>query len=390
MAIKSGWVRALRHAGLRRPPPARIGFLDCPTAHDVVDRHGFAIAGWAWLGGDHPRIAALEAWSGPTLLGETRVLSHRPDVCAALTIDSAACTGFHFVAHHPSAARGATFAVAIRARLDDGTRTDPLCVGEIRSFGFDDPPLRPPTADGASVDDIRQRASATDGFPLPPDHLQIRQVGGVWGRSFYQEGRLLLSNLEAAFRDAGKPLAAAEAILDFGCGCGRVLASFADLPHRGELWGCDIDGQAIAWIEANLGFLARFRKNAALPPTGFERGQFDAIYAVSVFTHLPEEMQFAWLTELRRIIRPGGVLVASVHGGQHWSEADPALRIEVAMRGFAYRMPQATPGLPDFYHLAFHSEAYVRAKWTRFFDLAAYRERLIHGAHDVVVLRRTE
>lgn len=384
MPIKSAtWVRRLHQAGLGTRLPARLLFLDHPAEGATVDRFGFDVVGWAWLGADQPRIAAIEAWSGDTLLGESAVLSHRPDVCAALAIDPTARTGFHVIAHHAGAPRGAAFELAVRARLEDGTRTDALCVRAVRPFGFDDPEFSP-----LADDEVRRRASRTDAFPLPPDALQVRQAGGVWGRGFYVEGRVILAQIEAAYRDAGKPLGSAEAILDFGCGCGRVLANFADLSHAGELWGCDIDAEAIAWIQANLGSLGQFRHTPALPPTDFERGQFDAVYAVSVFTHLPEELQFAWLTELRRIVRPGGILVASVHGGHHWAQADPGLRTEVAMRGFAYRTPQATPGLPDFYHLAFHSEAYVRAKWTRFFELVAYRERHIHGVHDAVVMRR--
>jgi SAM-dependent methyltransferase len=50
----------------------------------------------------------------------------------------------------------------------------------------------------------------------------------------------------------------------------------------------------------------------------FEFGRRDfsgrLIYALSVFSHLDEPLQRAWLAEFRRLLRPGGLLVLSVLG----------------------------------------------------------------------------
>ncbi len=200
---------------------------------------------------------------------------------------------------------------------------------------------------------------------------------------------MIQDQVAAAFREAGRPLEDADAILDFGCGCGRVLWNFLHLPHRGEVWGCDIDGESIAWNQAHLGHIGRFQVNPALPPSPFRDGQFDAIYSVSVFTHLPEELQFAWLTELRRILRPGGILVASLHGA-NLAGNDAGLKAEVESRGFAYRKGNCTEGLPDYYMLAFHSEAYVRTRWSWFFEIVAFKEKYIHGLQDAAILRRRD
>ena len=368
-----------------------LAVLDWPTGRDAVDRFGFVATGWVWGGPQADRISAVELWAGDKLLGESDALTSRPDVCEALGIDAASRTGFEIVAHHPSAPRGSTIELQLRVRFRDGSRTCPLCAASVRTLGSDEPPRDVATMPGDAFPGGERGGSGLpfiEGIALPPDPLQVRQVGGVWGRDFFRAGRDIMNQLAAAFVEAGSPLRDAKAILDFGCGCGRVLCSLGDMPHSGAAWGCDIDAEAIAWSEANLGHLATFRATPPVPPTSFSNGQFDAIYSVSVFTHLPEELQFAWLTELRRILRPGGVLVASLHGGKVWSGADANLRRTVATRGFAYHVGAPTPGLPAFYMLAFHSEAYVRAKWTRFFELVAYREAYIHGAHDAVVMRR--
>jgi hypothetical protein len=36
-----------------------------------------------------------------------------------------------------------------------------------------------------------------------------------------------------------------------------------------------------------------------------------------VFTHLPEHLQLAWMSEFRRILPPGGLLVLSLHGAHY-------------------------------------------------------------------------
>ncbi len=44
-----------------------------------------------------------------------------------------------------------------------------------------------------------------------------------------------------------------------------------------------------------------------------EDGSFDLIWAVSVFTHLAETWS-AWLLELHRVLKPGGILLATFMG----------------------------------------------------------------------------
>lgn len=234
---------------------------------------------------------------------------------------------------------------------------------------------------------VRRQLVETPG-QLPPDHLQTRQVGKPWGANFYLQGRVIFDQVAAAFSEVGQPLTHAARILDFGCGCGRVLWSFQHVPHQGEIWGCDVDAEAIGWDRAHLGHIAQFSCNPALPPTCFPDGYFDAIYNVSVFTHLPEDVQFVWLAEMRRLLRPGGILGASLHGAHYWKTIDPGVTAEVTARGFAYRTGQPTPGTPDYYMVAFHASTYVQERWSRYFDVLQIKEKYIHGVHDFALLRR--
>jgi SAM-dependent methyltransferase len=102
-----------------------------------------------------------------------------------------------------------------------------------------------------------------------------------------------------------------DSVLDFGCGCGRVVRHWAGL--RGAIHGCDYNPQSVRWCQRNLTF-ARFAVNDLHPPLPFDAGQFDLVYALSVFTHLPEPLSSAWLDEMRRVLKPGRWLILSTHG----------------------------------------------------------------------------
>ena len=51
-----------------------------------------------------------------------------------------------------------------------------------------------------------------------------------------------------------------------------------------------------------------------LPPLPFDDARFDLVLGYSVFTHLNVQYQDAWLGELRRLVRPGGILLLSISG----------------------------------------------------------------------------
>jgi SAM-dependent methyltransferase len=151
-------------------------------------------------------------------------------------------------------------------------------------------------------------------FPVPPASL-ANYVGRLTSddpeREYLAIGRTARSFVEMLLPDDFSLDGAR--ILDFGCGSGRVLRHFAPEAESGEAWGCDIDAASIEWATANLTPPLRFVGCDEVPPLPFADEYFDLIYAISVFTHLTDSWS-AWLLELRRILRPGGMLVVSFLG----------------------------------------------------------------------------
>lgn len=95
-------------------------------------------------------------------------------------------------------------------------------------------------------------------------------------------------------------------MLDFGCGWGRIIRFF-DIEN---LWGIDIDEEAIKACQDTIP-TARFARVDPLGPAPFEDGTFDVAYAFSVFSHLSEEAHLRWLGEIKRILKPGGLVIVT-------------------------------------------------------------------------------
>jgi SAM-dependent methyltransferase len=159
----------------------------------------------------------------------------------------------------------------------------------------------------------RGAAVAPDGLALPPSRLRLL-VDGRSGDAdrFLRVGGQMAGSIAAAVAHAGPPIDAMEAILDFGCGSGRVARHWAGVEGP-EVHGCDYNRELVEWCGANLQFMYATR-NELQPPTPYVAGSFDLVYALSVFSHLSEPIQRAWIAEFRRILRPGGLLVVSVLG----------------------------------------------------------------------------
>jgi len=113
------------------------------------------------------------------------------------------------------------------------------------------------------------------------------------------------------------------------------------------------------------------------------------VYSISVLTHIDEEFQFLWLAELARIVKPGGLVLLSVHGSQSWNTMPADYVAKIRTKGFLYISENIWKGIfPAWYQTAFHSEKYVRTEFSRFFEIVEYIPQGISGFHDLVVLKK--
>lgn len=179
------------------------------------------------------------------------------------------------------------------------------------------------------------------------------------------------------------------AVLDFGCGCARVTRYLTPLlAPGGVIKGCDIDDAAIQWNVRNLQKSGDFFTSPDHPPLPLPATeQFDLIVVISVFTHLPEDMQDRWMEELTARLKPGGVMVATFHGPYFERFIPDALRAEFEKSGFCYSDLGKTPSLPDYYLTTFHSHDYIKSHWGKFAEVVRIDEQGV-GWQDAAVLRK--
>lgn len=220
---------------------------------------------------------------------------------------------------------------------------------------------RPPFA-GVDGDE----PAAIDGVPLPPPLLRYWVAATDDLGWFLEGGQNGARAIQAILESQGITIGVLTSILDFGCGCGRVLRH---LPARtgAALAGSDLNPEAIRWCAEHLG-RGEFAVNGLAPPLAFADGRFDLIYAFSVFTHLPEELQRPWVAELHRCLRPGGYLILSLHGDRYATELAPAERAAYN-RGELVVRDESRQG--ENRCGAYHPPAYVRERLAADFTVLA-------------------
>lgn len=222
-------------------------------------------------------------------------------------------------------------------------------------------------------------------FALPPDDLAYDAYGSIdWEayRSFGHETAEWIASLirRHAWGDRLD-------VLEWGCGPGRVIRHLPDLlGNRATVHGVDYNPRTIDWCRRKLSDV-RFETNTLDPPLPYARESFDAIYAISVFTHLSATRHDSWMRELQRVLRPGGLLVLTTQGhvfrDRHLTP-DEAARFDAGRLVTRERFPEGKK-----FFSAFHSPEYVRAQLVEGLDEVEYRPGEEGGfSQDVWVVRK--
>jgi SAM-dependent methyltransferase len=178
-------------------------------------------------------------------------------------------------------------------------------------------------------------------------------------------GRLCASRLEEALTRSGVDVHALGTVLDFGCGCGRTLRHFKHL-ERTRLHGTDYNPVLVEWCLRNLHF-AEFSLNGLEPPLAHAEAAFDLVYALSVFTHLPEPLQHSWMRELARVVKPGGYLALSTMPEETLPTPDARQRF---LAGDLVVLNAGEAGTNDC--TAYHPRAYMTDRLATAFDVVEY------------------
>jgi len=169
-----------------------------------------------------------------------------------------------------------------------------------------------------SIDRYGKRSPAylremLQGNPLPPPSVMNLVQGNTDPVYYIQNGTAAFETVTETLQKSWVDVNQMERILDFGCGCGRVLRHWKPYAHRIDIHGTDYNPELVYWSH-KLCKHATVGRNSAAPPLAYPDNYFSYIYALSVFTHLTVELQDAWMDECFRVLKPGGVLLFTTHG----------------------------------------------------------------------------
>lgn len=227
-------------------------------------------------------------------------------------------------------------------------------------------------------------------FPLPTHEHQQRVQGAGHDAGFLINGASSYAKFrQVAERYVGKPAS----IVDWGCGCGRILRYFPDDMLRG-LIGVDVDPVNIAWCKKNI---PGPEFHVVDPYGGFptKDDSIDFLYGNSVMTHLAEKDQQHWLAEIRRVLRPGGVALITIFGMMSIARVDWGLDAPVVEKWLADGFQPGPPlkdiadVTPDGYYIsASETPEYVARKWADGFRLLAIHKGISGAFQDGVVLKK--
>lgn len=147
-------------------------------------------------------------------------------------------------------------------------------------------------------------------FPgFPEAALQVGTVGSA-GVPTMEEAFRFYVHVRAQAAACGVALEPRSRVLDFGVGWGRMIRCFVRDIDPANLYGVDVNDKFLT-AARRAGVRANLHKITPRGHLEYEDGAFDAVYSYSVFTHLPKDIQELWLGEIHRVLRPGGILVAT-------------------------------------------------------------------------------
>lgn len=216
--------------------------------------------------------------------------------------------------------------------------------------------------------------------PLPPRRVLKKVQMTPWAMEYLDVGARGAETVQRILDEAGIHPGEPRRVLDFGCGLVRTLRHLT--AEGWELVGSDVDAESIAWSRRALPEV-RLEVNGVDPPLPFESASFDAVYAISVFSHFDLNHQQSWAEELARVLVPGGVAVITTMGP--WA-FDPLPEAATSPRpGFWF-----CPAGRDFNDsAAIHTEEGLAQFFDPWFERGPWQRGGLDGFQDLAVFYRT-
>jgi SAM-dependent methyltransferase len=175
-------------------------------------------------------------------------------------------------------------------------------------------------------------------------------------------------------------------LLEFASGYGCVTRHLAESLPNATITSCDIHPQAMKFIADEMKVDTVLSKSE---PELFKLGrQFDLVFALSFFTHMPDRTYGPWMEALFQHVRPGGYLIFTTAGDRGIAQTPNA---SISDDGYGF-IPQSEQGDLDIaeYGSTFSTPFYVTRRIYRLLKapLVSLRTGYWWAVQDTYVVKR--
>lgn len=173
-------------------------------------------------------------------------------------------------------------------------------------------------------------------------------------------------------------------LLDFGAGWGRITRLFLRSITPGNLYGIDVDERLVASGRELLPGV-HFDRLVSGGPLPYADGQFDVVVANSVFSHLSLDFHLFYIKEIARVMRTGGLLLATTLSQRHFEAGIGAERTRTWLSGIFPDIDAAQECLAngEFVHgdthrwagygMTYIPDGWTAAHWRPYFEVLGTR-----------------
>lgn len=131
-------------------------------------------------------------------------------------------------------------------------------------------------------------------------------------RDYLADGWRTLSELMVLLETIDRPLLKCQSFLEFACGFGRFTRHLVRRLPPQRVFVSDVVPGSVDFLKAQFGatgFYSTTRPEDLVAPR-----QYQLIFVLSLFSHLPKSTWARWLAKLYDMLEPDGILVVTTHG----------------------------------------------------------------------------
>ncbi len=176
-----------------------------------------------------------------------------------------------------------------------------------------------------------------EGGELYHDRM-VGMLQAVWGTGFLSPG-----GPDEVARIVGSADIRGLSVLDIGCGAGGIDVALVKAHGAGYVTGIDVEDTVLRHargLVAREGLTGRIGLVKVAPGRlSFPPGVFDAVFSKDSIVHIPDK--HALMAEVFRVLKPGGLFLASDWLIGHDGPPSPAMAAYIAAEGLDFGMASA-------------------------------------------------